>query len=122
MIQSSTLLKVLDNSGGKKVKCIKVLGGHKRRVSHLGDYIIVSIKSAKSRGKVKKGEVKKALLIRTRKGLQRQDGSFISFDHNGVLLLNEQQLPLGSRILGPVTHELRKEHKLKIMSLTRRIL
>ncbi len=122
MIQMETKLKVADNSGAQIVKCIKVLGGSHRRYAHIGDVIKVSIKEAKPRGKVKKGEVKKAVVVRTRHGVRRQDGSKIRFDGNAVVLLNEQDQPIGTRIFGPVTRELRDKNFMKIVSLAPEVL
>jgi len=117
MIQMYSVLSVADNSGAKKVMCIKVLGGSKRRYAHIGDVIVVSIKDAIPNGKVKKGEVAKAVIIRTKSGVRRVDGSLIRFDSNSVVLLNNQLQPIGTRIFGPVTRELRTEKFMKIVSL-----
>jgi large subunit ribosomal protein L14 len=122
MIQTRTHLDVADNSGAKKVMCIKVLGGSKRRYAGIGDVIVVSVKDAIPNGKVKKGEVSKALIIRTKSGVRRADGSLIRFDSNAVVLLNNQLQPIGTRIFGPVTRELRTEHFMKIVSLALEVL
>lgn len=121
MIQAQTVLDVADNSGARKVMCIKVLGGSKRRYAHIGDVIRVSIKEAIPRGKVKKGEVMLAVVVRTKKGVRRMDGSLIRFDTNSVVLLNNQRQPIGTRIFGPVTRELRVQF-MKIISLALEVL
>jgi large subunit ribosomal protein L14 len=117
MIQMQTNLDVADNSGARKVMCIKVLGGSHRRYANIGDVIKVSIKEAIPRGRVKKGEVYNAVVVRTRKGVRRTDGSLIRFDGNAAVLLNNQHQPIGTRIFGPVTRELRSEKFMKIISL-----
>ena len=117
MIQMQTNLDVADNSGARKVMCIKVLGGSHRRYANVGDIIKVSIKEAIPRGRVKKGEVYNAVVVRTRKGVRRTDGSLIRFDGNAAVLLNNQHQPNGTRIFGPVTRELRSEKFMKIISL-----
>jgi large subunit ribosomal protein L14 len=117
MIQTQSYLEVADNSGARRVMCIKVLGGSKRRYARVGDLIKVSIKEAIPRGKVKKGQVMTAVVVRTRKGVRRPDGSLIKFDDNAAVLLNAQQAPIGTRIFGPVTRELRGEKFMKIISL-----
>ena len=117
MIQMQTKLDVADNSGARELMCIKVLGGSKRRYANIGDIIKVSIKDAIPRGKVKKGEVYDAVVVRTRKGIRRQDGSVIRFDTNAAVLLNTKLEPIGTRIFGPVTRELRTEQFMKIISL-----
>ena len=117
MIQMQTNLEVADNSGAKKVMCIKVLGGSHRRYAGIGDIIKVSIKDAIPRGRVKKGDVYNALVVRTRKGVRRSDGSVIRFDGNAAVILNNNLQPLGTRIFGPVTRELRGEKFMKIISL-----
>ena len=117
MIQMQTNLDVADNSGARKVMCIKVLGGSHRRYANVGDIIKVSIKEAIPRGRVKKGEVYNAVVVRTRKGVRRSDGSLIRFDGNAAVLLNNQHQPIGTRIFGPVTRELRTEKFMKIISL-----
>ena len=122
MIQMQTVLNVADNSGARRVMCIKVLGGSHRRYAGIGDIIKVSVKEAIPRGKVKKGEVYFALVVRTAKGVRRNDGSVIRFDDNAVVMLNAQHQPVGTRIFGPVTRELRTEKFMKIVSLTPKIL
>ncbi|MCF6202349.1 MAG: 50S ribosomal protein L14 [Methylococcaceae bacterium] len=122
MIQMQTNLDIADNSGAKKVMCIKVLGGSHRRYARIGDIIKVSIKDAIPRGKVKKGEVYNALVVRTRKGVRRVDGSVIRFDTNAAVILNGQLQPVGTRIFGPVTRELRGENYMKIISLAPEVL
>lgn len=122
MIQMQSVLEVADNSGARRVMCIKVLGGSKRRYAGIGDVIVVSIKDAIPRGKVKKGEVVKAVIVRTTKGIRRADGSAIRFDKNAVVLLNNQLQPIGTRIFGPVTRELRGEQFMKIISLAPEVL
>ncbi len=117
MIQMQTNLDVADNSGAKKVMCIKVLGGSHRRYANIGDIIKVSVKDAIPRGRVKKGEVYNAVVVRTRKGVRRSDGSLIRFDGNAAVMLNNQHQPIGTRIFGPVTRELRSEKFMKIISL-----
>lgn len=117
-----TILDVADNSGARSVMCIKVLGGSKRRYAGIGDVIRVSIKDAIPRGRVKKGDVYKAVVVRTCKGVRRQDGSLIRFDKNAVVLLNNQEQPIGTRIFGPVTRELRGEKFMKIISLAAEVL
>lgn len=125
MIQMQSVLDVADNSGARRVMCIKVLGGSKRRYASIGDVIRVSIKDAIPRGKVKKGEVSLAVVVRTKKGIRRSDGSTIAFDSNAVVLLNAQRQPVGTRIFGPVTRELRSggdENFMKIVSLAAEVL
>lgn len=122
MIQMQTSLDIADNSGAKKVMCIKVLGGSHRRYAGIGDIIKVSVKDAIPRGKVKKGEVYNALVVRTRKGVRRPDGSVIRFDGNAAVILNAQLQPVGTRIFGPVTRELRGENFMKIISLAPEVL
>ena len=117
MIQTETVLNVADNSGARKVLCIKVLGGSKRRYAHIGDVIRVTVKDAIPRGKVKKGEICNALIVRTRKGVRRSDGSLIRFDSNAAVLLDNKREPIGTRVFGPVTRELRAGNYLKIISL-----
>ena len=121
MIQTESVVDVADNSGARRVMCIKVLGGSKRRYAGVGDIIKVSIKEAIPRGKVKKGDVMKAVVVRTRKGVRRPDGSLIRFDHNAVVLINPQNQPIGTRIFGPVTRELRAKF-MKIISLALEVL
>lgn len=122
MIQVETVLDVADNSGAKKVQCIKVLGGSKRRYARVGDVIAVSVKVAIPRGKVKKGEVARAVVVRTRKETTRDDGSYIRFDTNAAVLINKQGEPIGTRIFGPVTRELRGRNYMKIISLAPEVL
>lgn len=122
MIQVQTVLEVADNSGARRVQCIKVLGGSKRRYAYIGDVIKVSIKEAIPRGKVKKGEVMDAVVVRTRKGVRRPDGSVVRFDTNAVVILNNQKQPVGTRIFGPVTRELRSTSFMKIVSLALEVL
>lgn len=122
MIQMQTVLNAADNSGAKSVQCIKVLGGSRRRYARIGDVIKVSIKDAIPRGKVKKGEVYNAVVVRTRKGVRRPDGSAIRFDQNAAVILNAKLEPLGTRIFGPVTRELRSEKFMKIISLAPEVL
>ena len=117
MIQMQTVLDAADNSGARRVQCIKVLGGSKRRYAGVGDIIKVSVKDAIPRGKVKKGEVYNAVVVRTRKGVRRPDGSLIRFDGNAAVLLNNKLEPIGTRIFGPVTRELRTGNFMKIISL-----
>ncbi|AFP85598.1 ribosomal protein L14, bacterial/organelle [secondary endosymbiont of Heteropsylla cubana] len=122
MIQEQTILKVADNSGASRVMCIKVLGGSHRRYASLGDIIKITIKEAIPRGKVKKGDVLKAVVVRTKKGIRRPDGSVIRFDSNACVLLNNTEQPIGTRIFGPVTRELRTEKFMKIISLAPEVL
>lgn len=122
MIQTESLLEVADNSGAREIMCIKVLGGSHRRYAGIGDVIKVSVKEAIPRGKVKKGQVLKAVVVRTRKGIRRQDGSLIKFDGNAAVLLNNKEEPIGTRIFGPVTRELRGEKFMKIISLAPEVL
>lgn len=122
MIQVQTMLDVADNSGAKRVQCIKVLGGSHRRYAGVGDLIKVTVKEAIPRGKVKKGQVLTAVVVRTRKGVRRQDGSLIRFDVNSAVMLNAQSAPIGTRIFGPVTRELRGEKFMKIISLAPEVL
>ena len=117
MIQTESYLEVADNSGARRVMCIKVLGGSKRRYARVGDIIKVTVKEAIPRGKVKKGQVMRAVVVRTRKGVRRPDGSLIKFDENAAVLLNNSDAPIGTRIFGPVTRELRGEKFMKIISL-----
>ena len=117
MIQTQSYLEVADNSGARRVMCIKVLGGSKRRYARVGDLIKVTVKEAIPRGKVKKGQVSTAVVVRTKKGVRRPDGSLIKFDENAAVLLNAQDAPIGTRIFGPVTRELRGEKFMKIISL-----
>jgi len=122
MIQMQTDLSVADNSGAKSVKCIKVLGGSHRRYAGIGDVIKVTVKDAIPRGKVKKGDVFHAVVVRTRKGVRRPDGSVVRFDGNAAVLLNNQLQPIGTRIFGPVTRELRGDRFMKIISLAPEVL
>jgi len=122
MIQMQSTLDVADNSGARRLQCIKVLGGSHRRYAHIRDIIKVSVKEAIPRGKVKKGEVYNAVVVRTRKGVRRADGSLIRFDGNAAVLLNNQLQPIGTRIFGPVTRELRSERFMKIISLAPEVL
>ena len=122
MIQMQTMLDAADNSGARRVQCIKVLGGSKRRYANVGDVIKVSVKDAIPRGKVKKGEIYNAVVVRTRKGVRRADGSLIKFDQNAAVLLNPQNQPVGTRIFGPVTRELRDENFMRIISLAPEVL
>lgn len=117
MIQNQTYLDVADNSGAKKVRCFHVLGGTKRRYASLGDLIVVSVREAIPRASVKKGDVMKAVIVRTKKGSRRRDGSHIKFDRNACVLVNAQGDPVGTRIFGPVARELRKKKYMKIISL-----
>jgi large subunit ribosomal protein L14 len=122
MIQMQTRLDAADNSGARSVQCIKVLGGSKRRYAGIGDIIKVTVKDAIPRGKVKKGEVYNAVVVRTAKGVRRADGSTIRFDSNAAVLLDKQNQPIGTRIFGPVTRELRGERFMKIISLAPEVL
>ena len=122
MIQMQTKLDAADNSGARSVQCIKVLGGSKRRYASIGDIIKVTVKDAIPRGKVKKGEVYNAVVVRTAKGVRRADGSTIRFDSNAAVLLDKQNQPIGTRIFGPVTRELRGENFMKIISLAPEVL
>jgi large subunit ribosomal protein L14 len=122
MIQTESMLEVADNSGARRVMCIKVLGGSHRRYARIGDIIKVTVKEAIPRGRVKKGQVLNAVVVRTRKGVRRSDGSVIRFDTNAAVLLNPQLAPLGTRIFGPVTRELRSEKFMKIISLAPEVL
>jgi len=122
MIQMQTKLDIADNSGARKVQCIKVLGGSHRRYAGIGDIIKVSIKEAIPRGKVKKGDVYTAVVVRTAKGVRRKDGSTIRFDNNSAVLLNAKLEPIGTRIFGPVTRELRDKNFMKIISLAPEVL
>ncbi|WP_089729667.1 50S ribosomal protein L14 [Candidatus Thiosymbion oneisti] len=122
MIQMQTNLGVADNSGAKRVQCIKVLGGSHRRYAGIGDVIKVTVKDAIPRGKVRKGDIFSAVVVRTKKGVRRPDGSAIRFDGNAAVLLNNQMQPIGTRIFGPVTRELRSEHFMKIVSLAPEVL
>ena len=122
MIQMQTNLEVADNSGARRVQCIKVLGGSKRKTATIGDVIIVSVKEAIPRGRVKKGDVHRAVIVRTAKEIHRPDGSAIRFDRNAAVLINRQGEPVGTRIFGPVTRELRARRFMKIVSLAPEVL
>jgi len=122
MVQTTTTLDVADNSGAKKIMCIRVLGGTKRRYASLGDVIVVSIKEAIPNAKVKKGEVAKAVIVRTKKEVPRPDGSYIRFDHNSAVLVDKDNEPIGTRIFGPVARELRAKRFMKIISLAPEVL
>ena len=122
MIQMETVLDVADNTGARAVTCIKVMGGSKRRYASIGDLIKVSVKEAAPRGRVKKGEIYDAVVVRTAKGVRRSDGSLIRFDHNAAVLLTPKMEPIGTRIFGPVTRELRTERFMKIVSLAPEVL
>jgi large subunit ribosomal protein L14 len=122
MIQNETVLQVADNSGARRVTCIKVLGGSKRRYARVGDVIVVAVKEVIPGGKVKKGEVQRAVVVRTAKEFRRPDGSSIRFDENAAVLLNKQGEPIGTRIFGPVTRELRAKGYMKIISLAPEVL
>jgi len=122
MIQMQSTLDVADNSGARRVQCIKVLGGSKRKYASIGDVIVVSIKEAIPNGKVKKGEVAKAVIVRTRKEVRRADGSYIRFDTNAAVLLDDKGEPIGTRIFGPVARELRAKQYMKIVALAPEVL
>lgn len=122
MIQMQTVLDVADNSGAKKVMCIKVIGGSHKRTANIGEEIVCSVKDAIPRGRVKKGQVVKAVIVRTKTGVKRDDGTLIRFDSNAVVLVNAQKEPVGTRIFGPVTRELRGDGYLKIISLASEVL
>ena len=122
MIQVETNLEVADNSGARRIQCIKVLGGSKRRYAAVGDVIVVTIKEAIPRGRVKKGDVMNAVVVRTKKGVRRSDGSVIRFDDNAAVLLNQNKAPIATRIFGPVTRELRGDQFMKIVSLAPEVL
>lgn len=122
MIQTQSTLQVADNSGAREVMCIKVLGGSHRRYASVGDIIKVTVKEAIPRGRVKKGQVMNAVVVRTKKGVRRPDGSLVKFDDNAAVLLNNQLAPIGTRIFGPVTRELRSERFMKIISLAPEVL
>ncbi|MEW6186598.1 MAG: 50S ribosomal protein L14 [Thermodesulfobacteriota bacterium] len=122
MIQTQTQLDVADNSGAKKVFCIRVLGGTRRRYARIGDIIVVSVKEAIPNAKVKKGDVMKAVVVRTKKEISRPDGTYIKFDDNSAVLINQQREPVGTRIFGPVARELRAKNFMKIISLAPEVL
>lgn len=117
MIQEYTILNVADNTGAKKVRCIRVLGGTRKKYGFVGDIIVVSVRAAMAGGTVKKGEISKAVIVRTKKEISRDDGSFIRFDENAAVLINDAQEPRGTRIFGPVARELREKQYMKIVSL-----
>lgn len=122
MIQMESVLDVADNSGAKRVRCLKVLGGSKRKYASIGDIVVVSVKDAAPNGKVKKGQVAKAVIVRTRKEIRRRDGSYIRFDNNSAVLLTKDNEPVGTRIFGPVARELRAKSFMKIVSLAPEVL
>ena len=122
MIQTETKLRVADNSGAKLLSCIKVLGGSRRRYASIGDIIIVTVKEAMPNSKVKKGDVVRAVIVRTVKGIRRADGSYIKFDDNSAVLISQQKEPIGTRIFGPVARELRAKNFMKIISLAPEVL
>jgi large subunit ribosomal protein L14 len=122
MIQQESVLQVADNSGARKVACIRVLGGSRRRYASIGDVIVVSVKEAIPNARVKKGEVRRAVVVRTRKGIGRPDGSYIRFDDNAAVLIDTQREPVGTRIFGPVARELRARRFMKIISLAPEVL
>ena len=122
MIQMESVLEVADNSGAKRVKCIKVLGGSKRKYARIGDIIVVAVRDAAPNGKVKKGDIARAVVVRTRKEVRRVDGSYIRFDTNSAVLINKDNEPVGSRIFGPVARELRARRFMKIVSLAPEVL
>jgi large subunit ribosomal protein L14 len=122
MIQMESVLDVADNSGAKRVKCVKVLGGSKRKYAGIGDIIVVSIKDASPNGKVKKGQVARAVIVRTRKEVRRSDGSYIRFDTNSAVLVDKEGEPIGTRIFGPVARELRSKNFMRIVSLAPEVL
>lgn len=122
MIQTESVLDVADNSGAKRVKCVKVLGGSKRKYAGIGDVIVVSIKDAAPNGKVKKGQVARAVIVRTRKEVRRSDGSYIRFDTNSAVLVDKENEPIGTRIFGPVARELRGKNFMRIVSLAPEVL
>ena len=122
MIQEETYLKVADNTGAKEIKCIRVLGGSKRKYGNIGDVIVASVRKAAPGGQVKKGEVVRAVIVRTRKGLRRADGSYVRFDENAAVIIREDKTPRGTRIFGPVARELRERDYMKILSLAPEVL
>ena len=122
MIQCETYLKVADNTGAKEIKCIRVLGGAKRKYGNIGDVVVASVRKAAPNGTVKKGEVVKAVIVRTRKQYRRPDGSYIRFDDNAAVIINDQKQPKGTRIFGPVARELREKDYMKIVSLAPEVL
>ena len=122
MIQQETRLKVADNSGARELLCIRVLGGSKRKYANVGDVIVATVKSATPGGVVKKGDVVKAVVVRTKKGCRRKDGSYIKFDENAAVIIKDDKTPTGTRIFGPVARELREKHFMKIVSLAPEVL
>lgn len=122
MIQQQSLLKVADNTGAKEIMCIRVLGGHYRKFGNIGDVIVASVKKAAPGGAVKKGDVVKAVIVRTKKGLKREDGSYIRFDENAAVIIKDDKTPRGTRIFGPVARELREKDYMKIISLAPEVL
>ncbi|MBO1679843.1 50S ribosomal protein L14 [Bittarella massiliensis] len=122
MVQMQTYLKVADNTGAKEIMCIRVLGGSRRRYANIGDVIVASVKKAAPGGAVKKGDVVKAVIVRSAKGVRREDGTYIRFDENAAVLIKEDQNPRGTRIFGPVARELREKNYLKILSLAPEVL
>ena len=122
MVQPQTILKVADNSGAKRIMCIRILGGSFRRSGNIGDIIVASVKTATPGGTVKKGDVVKAVIVRSKKGLRRQDGSYIKFDENAAVIIKEDGTPKGTRIFGPVARELREKDYMKILSLAPEVL
>ncbi|MCP4803739.1 MAG: 50S ribosomal protein L14 [Proteobacteria bacterium] len=122
MIQTESVVDVADNSGAKKLKCIKVLGGSKRRYASVGDVIVVSVREAAPNGKVKKGQVAKAVIVRTKKEIRRKDGTYIRFDNNSAVIIDAQGEPIGTRIFGPVARELRAKNYMRIVSLAPEVL
>ncbi|AUG58913.1 MAG TPA: 50S ribosomal protein L14 [Ruminiclostridium sp.] len=122
MIQSESMLKVADNTGAKKVMCIKVLGGSKRKYANIGDVIVASVKDATPGGVVKKGEIVRCVIVRSKKGVRRPDGSYIRFDENAAVIIREDKNPRGTRIFGPVARELRDKEYMKILSLAPEVL
>ena len=122
MVQAETYLRVADNTGAKELKCIRVLGGSTRRYGNIGDVVVASVRKAAPGGQVKKGDVVKAVIVRTRKGLRRNDGSYVRFDENAAVIIKEDKNPKGTRIFGPVARELREKDYLKILSLAPEVL
>ena len=122
MVQQETRLKVADNSGAKELLCIRVLGGSKRRYGNIGDVIVASVKSATPGGVVKKGKVVKAVIVRSKKGIRRNDGSYIAFDENAAVIIKDDKTPVGTRVLGPVARELREKDYMKIVSLASEVI
>lgn len=122
MIQQQTLLKIADNTGAKEIMCIRVLGGHHRKFGNIGDVIVASVKKAAPGGAIKKGDVIKAVIVRTKRGLKREDGSYIRFDENAAVVIKDDKTPKGTRIFGPVARELREKEYMKIISLAPEVL